>query len=88
MVHAGRADSFPGPWRSCSEIDFSGGKVLYLSDLQPESVAWNPYFHLDSELPILSQFYAPRQDRTLEMMPLRWGEKNIARAWRSMAARR
>ncbi len=63
------------PLAELQRIDFSGGQLVYLSDLQPESVAWSPYFRLDNELPILNQFYAPRQDRTMEMLPLKLGGK-------------
>ena len=67
---------FSRPLAEIQRIDFSGGKVAYLSDLQPESVVWSPYFRPDSELPVLNQFYAPRQDRTVEMLPLRLGGKS------------
>jgi hypothetical protein len=64
------------PLAQIKRIDFSGGgKVVYLSDLRPESVAWTPYFRPDNDLPILNEFYAPRPDRTLEMLPLSLGGK-------------
>jgi hypothetical protein len=63
------------PLGELQRIDFSGGRMVYLSDIQPESVAWSPYFRPDSELPVLNQFYAPRQDRTMEMLPLKLGGK-------------
>lgn len=46
-------------------IEFSSDKVMYLSDLQPESSRWTPYFRLNKDLPSLSQFYTPRSDRNL-----------------------
>ncbi len=64
------------PVAQIKQIDFSArGKIVYLSDLRPESVAWSPYFRPDNDLPILNEFYAPRQDRTLEMLPLTLGGK-------------
>jgi hypothetical protein len=60
---------------SCSpeivaSIDFSLGKIVYLSDLKPESVAWTPFFSTVKTLPSMEQFYAPRQDRNFESNPL------------------
>jgi hypothetical protein len=60
---------------SCSpeivaSIDFSLGKIAYLSDLKPESVAWTPFFSTVKTLPSMEQFYAPRQDRNFESNPL------------------
>jgi hypothetical protein len=60
---------------SCSpeivaSIDFSLGKIVYLSDLKPESVAWTPFFSTAKTLPSMGQFYAPRQDRNFESNPL------------------
>jgi hypothetical protein len=63
------------PAAQIKRIDFSGGKIVYLSDLRPQSVAWTPYFRPDNDLPILNQFYAPRRDRTLEMRSLTLGGK-------------
>ncbi|MGA2061839.1 MAG: NPCBM/NEW2 domain-containing protein [Thermoguttaceae bacterium] len=60
---------------SCSpeiaaSIDFSLGKIVYLSDLKPESVAWTPFFSTVKTLPSMEQFYAPRHDRNFESNPL------------------
>jgi len=51
-------------------IDFSQGKIIYLSDLEPESRVWTPYFGTASELPSLAEFFAPREDRGLDLGPL------------------
>ena len=53
-----------------ASIDFSLGKIAYLSDLKPESVAWTPFFSTVKTLPSMGQFYAPRQDRNFESNPL------------------
>jgi hypothetical protein len=60
---------------SCSleniaSIDFSLGKVAYLSDLKPESTVWTPFFGTAKSLRSMEQFYAPRQDRNFESGPL------------------
>jgi NPCBM/NEW2 domain len=53
-----------------ASIDYSLGKIVYLSDLKPESVTWSPYFRTEKTLPSIEQFYAPRQDRNFESNPL------------------
>ncbi len=60
---------------SCSpeilaSIDFSVGKIVYLSDLKPESVAWKPFFDTIKTSCAMEQFYAPRMDRNFESNPL------------------
>jgi hypothetical protein len=58
---------------SIARIDFSEGKLLYLSDLKPESIAWTPYFGAREPLPAMKQFYAPRFDRSFDSPVLRLG---------------
>ncbi|NQU20290.1 MAG: NPCBM/NEW2 domain-containing protein [Candidatus Nealsonbacteria bacterium] len=53
-----------------SKIDFSSGKVVYLSDLEPDSSEFTPYFGSADDLPVLTKFYAPRNDKNLESAPL------------------
>jgi hypothetical protein len=52
------------------QIDFSGGKIVYLSDLKPESVRWTPYFGPGKPPAAVEQFYAPRYDRNFDGGPL------------------
>lgn len=54
------------PVADVTRIDFSHGKILYLSDLKPESVEWTPYFGTGKSLPVLFEFFGPREDRSLE----------------------
>jgi hypothetical protein len=61
--------SLPPQW--ISQLDFSGGKVIYLSDLQPESVKFTPLFATDKPFPALEKFFAPRADRNFDGDPLR-----------------
>ena len=60
-------------------IDLSQGKVVYLSDLKPESFVYTPYFPLDKELPSRLEFFRLRADRTLESKPLRLGGKQFSK---------
>jgi hypothetical protein len=69
---------------SCSletvaRIDFSLGKIVFLSDLKPELAAWTPFFGTDRTLPSLEQFFAPREDRNFESNPLQLAGKQYAK---------
>jgi hypothetical protein len=63
------------PLESIAEIDFSGGKVAYLSDLRPISSVWTPYFATEKVLPEVARFYAPRFDRGFDSGTLTLGGK-------------
>jgi hypothetical protein len=67
------------PWDSVTRLDFSAGKVVYLSDLEPESVRWTDYYDLGSAAPAVAQFYAPRRDEGREHAPIRLGGKSYAK---------
>ena len=58
------------PSHEVVRIDFSQGKIVYLSDLEPESLEWTPYFGSAQPLPALARLFAPRTDRGLEPGPL------------------
>jgi hypothetical protein len=70
------------PCENVARIDFSAGKLLYLSDLRPDSIAWTPYFALRAPPPAIKQFFAPRFDRGFDSPILRLGrvdyQKGIA----------
>lgn len=55
------------------QIDFSAGKIAYLSDLKPERVRWTPYFSMGNPPASVEQFYAPRYDRNFDGGPLQLG---------------
>jgi hypothetical protein len=67
------------PLDQIAQIDLSQGKIVYLSDLKPESVAYEPYFSLDKELPARLEFFRVRQDQNLESKPLRVGGARFAK---------
>lgn len=54
------------PAGDVTRIDFSRGKIIYLSDLEPESSVWTPYFDSGRNPPAMAEFFGPRQDRGLE----------------------
>ncbi|HUT12083.1 MAG TPA: NPCBM/NEW2 domain-containing protein [Thermoguttaceae bacterium] len=63
------------PLAEVTKIDFSGGKIVFLSDLQPESVDYTPYFGAGRDLPVLGKFFGPRMDMNLESGPLKLGNQ-------------
>lgn len=63
------------PARGIQRIDFSHGKIVYLSDLKPESAQWTPYIGLGVELPARRALFGPRADRSLSGGPLELGGK-------------
>jgi hypothetical protein len=58
------------PLSRVARFDFSEGKIVYLSDLEPESVEWLPYFGQQKNLETLTRFFSPRRDRSLLAGPL------------------
>ena len=61
------------PCENIAGIDFSAGKLLYLSDLKPDSIAWTPYFSLRAPPAAVKRFFAPRFDRDFDSPVLRLG---------------
>jgi hypothetical protein len=63
-------------------IDFSAGKIVYLSDLKADSVTWNPYVDAGQRFEAMERFYAPRVDQGFDLKPLAIGgerfEKGLA----------
>ncbi len=59
------------PWNEVRHLDFSQGKVAYLSDLEPEVQRWTPYFEA-RQLPTSTvQYNTPRRDQAFDGGPLR-----------------
>jgi hypothetical protein len=56
-----------------AQIDFSGGKRVYLSDLKPDMMRWTPYFESGKPASAMERFYAPRFDRNFDAKPLQLG---------------
>jgi hypothetical protein len=63
------------PWDQITKLDFSSGKIAYLSDLEPESTQWTSYLDFGDAAPALAQYYAPRHDEGREHQPIRLGGK-------------
>src|SRR5262249_26979954 len=75
-IAAASGPSLVRPWDAITRLDFSAGKVVYLSDLEPDSVRWTDYYDLAAAAPAVAQFYAPRRDEGREHGPMRLGGKS------------
>lgn len=62
--------SMTRPLAEVLRIDFSQGKIVYLSELEPELREWTPYFGSNRDLSTLSQFFAPKTDQGLYSGPM------------------
>ena len=58
------------PLEMVVRIDYSRGKVVYLSEMEPEAVDWTPYFGPTDNVESLAKFLWPREDRSLDSGPL------------------
>ena len=67
------------PVENITRIDFSIGKVVYLSDLEPDSVRWTPYLDIRGASEAMEQYYAPRRDEGREHQPLVTGGKKYTK---------
>lgn len=61
---------FALPFTSISRIDFSGGKLVYLSDLKPDHSKWIPYIGLPLSATSVQSFGRPRYDLGFRGQPL------------------
>jgi len=76
-LSAGRLDcrtpaglAFEIPLESICRIEFAAEMLVYLSDLEPHSHTWTPYFGMAAEMPALARFFRPRRNTTLYSAPL------------------
>jgi len=65
------------PLERVSYLDFSGGKIIYLSDLKAESAKYTAY--IEPAPPSQAELWAPRQDRNLEGKPLQVAGKQYSK---------
>jgi hypothetical protein len=58
------------PFSKIKMIDFSLDKLVFLSDLEPETVRWTPFLPAGKIARLLEMLYTPRPDRNLDGLPL------------------
>jgi len=63
------------PLESIRKIDFSHGKIVYLTDLEPETLDFTPFFGTAKELPVIAEFFGPRRNKSFLGGPLKLGGK-------------
>lgn len=63
------------PLDGVARFDFSQGKIVYLSELEPEVREWTPYFGAGKDLGVLREYFAPKQNRGLYSDPMELGGK-------------
>lgn len=61
------------PLETIVRVDFSRGKIVFLSDLDPDTSRWTPYLGTAEELPARAEFFGPRRDRGIDSRPLSLG---------------
>jgi hypothetical protein len=52
-------------------LDFTAGNLVYLSDLEPESLTWRPFIQSRMATELLESRYVPRRDEAFDGGPLR-----------------
>lgn len=69
------------PLETVAELDFSQGKIVYLSDLDwdPARSRWSSYIEPSKVSPALKKFYRPRRDRGFDTPTLRLGRRTYAK---------
>jgi hypothetical protein len=58
------------PLDTIGRLDFTAGKIAYLSDLEPERATYVPFFGFQQDLGQLKDFYGYRRDAGFENSPL------------------
>ena len=58
-------------WQQIEKLDYAGGNVVYLSDLEPLKVQWTPFLTSDAVSTKLARLYQPRRDRSFSGEKLR-----------------
>ncbi len=75
---------FTWPLNDISLADFSAGKLMYLSDIEPASANWTPLVGLPSSATLAAEYGQPRRDKSAYGGPLtlliREGETAAAQA--------
>jgi hypothetical protein len=66
------------PLSRVEQLDYSAGKIVYLSDLRPESIKWRDYF-ATRQNPSTALLFAPRNDQSFAGEPLAYGKQVYAK---------
>ncbi len=69
--------SFDVPLEQVNRLDFSTGKIAYLSDLDPERAVFTPLVAFAKPSATLSKFFSYRRDEGFEQQPLKLDGKEF-----------
>ena len=58
------------PLDEVTRLDFTTGKIAYLSDLDPAGATYEPLFGFRRDVPVLNEFFGYRRDQGFENSPL------------------
>ena len=64
------------PLNELARIDFSSGNVVFLADMEPETIEWTPYVGSRVALPSLAKLYLPLKNRSFEGPGLSLNDKD------------
>lgn len=72
------------PVEKVARLDFAEGKIVYLSDIEPESVSWTPYLTIDDETKAdqtknLAIIFGPKFNQSFQAGPLILEGKSYAK---------
>ncbi len=72
--------TFEVPIANLHEADFSAGKIVYLSDLQPTLQEWTPRIGLPKSAQLIHKYGLPRQDQSFSgsSLSLQWHATSLA----------
>ncbi len=72
---------FQLPLGSVLEADYSLGKLVYLSDLQPIRQQWTPQIELPKAIKLINNYGAARQDQSFagSILTLKWPEQSVGK---------
>ncbi|WP_428303973.1 NPCBM/NEW2 domain-containing protein [Lacipirellula sp.] len=67
------------PFDQVTRIDFSSGKIAYLSDLKPATSRWTPRVALPADAKLIASFGAPRQNVAFDgsQLSLLWDDDPV-----------
>jgi hypothetical protein len=68
------------PWSAISRLDFSSGKVVYLSDLEVDSFDQKSRIDLGNAGKAFDDYFGLRRDRGRENLPIRVGGKTYSKS--------
>jgi hypothetical protein len=67
------------PISRLAALDYSAGKIVYLSDLEPQTAEWTNLFGQTPASKGLARLYAPRRDKSFDGGPITAGDRSFSK---------